>query len=207
MAVPLVDATRRSTVALPVSQVVCASGAVLKAALWPGGVSAAPASAPRRPSAPSPGRLVSAAGLPPAGEAISRVGPASGRPVRPTGPGAVTPGSAGAERSATRSGPPPEERVTTLAVKPGPAGAARRRSQPSSQPRVRSRSRPASGAPPSWPPPYQTRRTGVPAAAIPRALASASRSGNSVSASPCSSSVGAVTRSSTRAGLDAAMSA
>jgi hypothetical protein len=66
------------------------------------------------------------------------------------------------------------------------------------------RSRAGSAVPPSWPSPSQTSRTGVPAAAIARALASASESGNSESYSPWISRVGAVIRLSTRAGLDAA---
>jgi hypothetical protein len=48
----------------------------------------------------------------------------------------------------------------------------------------------------------QATRTGVPVAAMPRAFASASDSGNSVSTAPWTSSVGALIRSSTVAGLD-----
>ena len=57
-------------------------------------------------------------------------------------------------------------------------------------------------APPSWPPVNQATRTGVPCAAMPFAFASASESGNSESASPCTSRVGAVIRSRIEAGLD-----
>ena len=49
---------------------------------------------------------------------------------------------------------------------------------------------------------YQATRTGVPLAAMARALASASDSGNKLSAPPWINRVGAVTRSSTPAGLD-----
>ncbi len=55
--------------------------------------------------------------------------------------------------------------------------------------------------PPSWPPVYQATWTGVPAAAMPAALASASDSGNRLSAEPWIRRVGAVTRSRTEAGL------
>jgi hypothetical protein len=53
----------------------------------------------------------------------------------------------------------------------------------------------------SCPPAYQTTLTGVPLAAMPRALASASPSPKRESWVPCTSSVGAVIRSSTVAGL------
>ena len=52
---------------------------------------------------------------------------------------------------------------------------------------------------PSWPPDRQITLTGVPWAAIPRALASASVSGNSESCSPWMSSVGAVIEARTLA--------
>ena len=57
-----------------------------------------------------------------------------------------------------------------------------------------------SGAPPSWPPAYQSMRTVPPAAAICRAVASAWSSPNNVSASPWTTSVGAEIRSVTDAG-------
>ncbi len=60
--------------------------------------------------------------------------------------------------------------------------------------------------PPSWPPLNQTTFTGVPFAAIPRAFASASLSGNSESASPWMSRVGAEIRFSTLEGLERASS-
>nr|BFE67445.1 hypothetical protein GCM10020092_007460 [Actinoplanes digitatis] len=61
--------------------------------------------------------------------------------------------------------------------------------------------------PPSWPPVNQATRTGVPVAAMPRALASASDSGKRVSTAPWMSSVGALTRSMTEAGLERRSSA
>jgi hypothetical protein len=59
----------------------------------------------------------------------------------------------------------------------------------------------------SCPPGRQTTDTGVPCAAMPRALASASPSGKRESCSPCVSSVGAVILSMTVAGLACFMSA
>ena len=56
------------------------------------------------------------------------------------------------------------------------------------------------GCPPSWPPANQATFTGVPVAAIWRALASAWSRPNRVSCSPCTSRVGAVIRSVTLAG-------
>ena len=56
--------------------------------------------------------------------------------------------------------------------------------------------------PVSCPPRRHSTDTGVPCAAMPRALASASLSGNSESCSPWVSSVGASMRLSTPAGLD-----
>ena len=61
--------------------------------------------------------------------------------------------------------------------------------------------------PPSCPPERQMTLTGVPVAAIPRALASASPSGNKESCWPCDSRVGAVIRFKIDFGLDAASSA
>ncbi len=94
--------------------------------------------------------------------------------------------------------------VTWAYSKPVPGSAPSPSRWKSNHSVVSSRSRPASASEPeeSWPPVYQTIFTGVPLAAMPRAFASASVSGKSVSASPWMSSVGAVIRSRTDAGLD-----
>ncbi len=162
----------------------------------------APASAPS--ALPSPGREVTAAGDPPAGATIGCAGPDSGTTRVATGPAPVTPGSAGATLTWGAGLLFALEMVAagTVTSKRVFGGEPSRLRYRPNQSRTSERSRSASSRPPSWPPPYQTTLTGVPCAAIPRALASASDSGNSESASPWTSRVGAVIRSSTVAGLD-----
>src|SRR6266511_837808 len=193
------EATWMSTVDDPTTSTALPSGALENAANCPGRSAPSPDSAMAGRS-PSPGSALIAAGLPPGGDSTGCARPDSGTGCRrglAGYAGATTVRVRGAELSELRGG---LIRVYSNRV-PGSGPPA---SQRPNQPVTRLRTRPvcARSPPASCPPPDQYTLTGVPVAAMPRALASASDSGNSVSVSPWTSRVGAVIRSSTGAGLD-----
>ena len=196
-----------STVGAPTTSTAESSDALSKAANWPGISSVVPPSA--AVSAPRPGTVVSAAGRPAgrgdhrlqrAGQLhVGRVGRARRRPGRDSAP-------------ASTVWVPPWTRPTVPAAQAGRRGELEGRAGLGARRRAGARrtSRPTcvaqvggdpSEAGASWPPANQTTCTGVPFAAIPRALASAWPSPKSESWVPWTSSVGAVIRSSTPAGL------